>query len=91
MGFEYQVRMICDRCGSEIEPWLQVKSLESINIARWKWQTKHVPSGVMIGLPNHCAKYFIYCQPCADGATVAGPKKISADDDSQAKKSMETD
>ena len=68
MGFEYQVRMTCDRCGKTIEPWTHVKSVEAIKWdAKWKWKRKHEKTGVMLGLPNRYGKYSIYCQPCADG------------------------
>jgi len=71
MGIEYQVRMVCDRCGKIIEPWIPQSSFEKIRHLRWDWKRKHSETGVMIGLPNRYGKYSIYCQPCADGAKPA--------------------
>lgn len=69
MGFEYQMRMICDRCHKEIEPWTAAQSLDKL---KWDlkcaWTHKHKKAGAMFGLPNRYGKYSIFCQPCADGA-----------------------
>ena len=69
MSFEYQMRMVCDRCGKVIEPWTGAASLDKL---KWnlkhEWTRKHAKGGVMLGLPNRHGKYSIYCQPCADGA-----------------------
>ena len=71
MSFEYQIKMTCDRCGTEIETWTPAKSYEKIKVLRWDWKRKHKESGVMLGLPNRYGKYTIYCQECADGAAPA--------------------
>ena len=68
MGFEYQMRMTCDRCGKEIEPWTGAVSLGRLKWdVKHAWTRKHNKTGVMLGLPSRYGKYSIFCQPCADG------------------------
>jgi hypothetical protein len=70
MSFEYQIRMVCDRCGAEIEPWAKARTLEQVKCAKWRCESNHRHDGVMIGLPSRYGKYSIFCQPCADGKGV---------------------